>query len=1505
MTTRRVNGTTRRSAAATTTLALFLCAALGLFAALVAAPAHATTIYLNAATTIAAGQRTGSLSAPYQSLTEAWSALPPSSASNPVHLVMSPGQYVLPPAQHTLTNAVLIHEPAMPAGAPVQVVADASHTSLEGPIITLNTGANLTFSGLTFTNFDPTPAAVAAANQWTIFAAYNTSVLSMNGCTVLGTGSAQSLFRAMAYESALIAIQGSTFSSSAVDLNAAGATNLTIAQSRMSQVWAGNGHGIVNTAGSSHAVITASNFTGYTDTLFYLGGTSRIDAVNVLVTSFQCNLAQFGLASLTQNSVLAMDHTTVINIDAASCAGGLFALYDQSSMGVGFSLFQDISGRFVTGDSYATAVFYGSTLRRVNESPAVQMAGSLRSDSALIFDNCVLDGMIGGWNIVDRSRIEYRGGTVATNIVCPASKSYVYLLSGQSRVVVANAVIKSTYRGKACTFVSMPDLTSLTATDAAFDGLLCPDSCISTSSSASTSFTRTNFTNVQLSMGGGVVSFWGGTHSFTNVYASGNSGTSVVAINYGAATITGGTFVNNRGTAIRVEGSGSVTISDSAFKNNVGGINSGGIVNYGATRISTSVFTGNTGKFGGAIMHQGNALTVANTQFANNVASADGGALFLWSSANVQSTTFNDNSAKRGGAWFTKHNLGQTFAGDVTYSGNVPNDYASDFHSLEIANVPANNDAIASILSGSTINATVQVLAHDVFGQTYIFGGRDTVLLVQAHSTSLNLTGERTKAVFTGSANWTGLAAFGLDGWHDLYFSPVQTTSISASLAPSSLSVSVPVEVLPCEGRNRLGPGPQLGPYFPSCQAVACTQGCVNGACTAAGHCDCQKGFEGIACQFPVNVSDVIEWTLTSPPYLATVGVRDGLMDKAQAVLPPGYSPLFRTMTLQNDTATNVVRFRFAVVDKGGHVAQADDLPPLAAYMADAIRSWSTAKSTSFYGFIWPPTLAQAGAAPRTAAAAQFEYRPVRDFVDWREPQASLKDGPAAETASMGPRMGVQSTSVLSTPAFQLSIVVVPKVGVSDDLDGGKVMLTLYAACFLVHIVSCIYLVVFKRHHRVVVTSNPWWILLATVAVSIMHTWLMLWTAAPTRTTCTAQLVVGLITGAMIMLAVGTKALHYRLIYENPVLCHVYGSSTKSHRKPLIIFGVGLAVAETVMVIAWLLNPATAVTSAVSISPVDGSYWHCTTAWLHPAAGAYAAVNGMLFLVAMQWIVKARNMPSPSQEPRVILFAVANIVLTLAVVVALEFLDVSVVTKYLVNSLVVLVTATLASFGVIGYKVVAIHWRQRRGGINAIAVKSQPDVADKANVEKPDRKTSMGGASYAASELGDGELCMLEHTNVVAAALAPVHVRSAGWAAPWRLCEIEVAKEYQYLTAMALDGTATYYGLPYRSIATDSKAWIVAVTFKSGTVLEIQARNAENMNEWLRVLDVGPDKSLLASVVPNTKETVETDAKKVGAAAPLKGVLKTSTVGRTEGSAAGKARSEPEDGMHEGIEEAD
>ncbi|KNE68456.1 hypothetical protein AMAG_19726, partial [Allomyces macrogynus ATCC 38327] len=68
------------------------------------------------------------------------------------------------------------------------------------------------------------------------------------------------------------------------------------------------------------------------------------------------------------------------------------------------------------------------------------------------------------------------------------------------------------------------------------------------------------------------------------------------------------------------------------------------------------------------------------------------------------------------------------------------------------------------------------------------------------------------------------------------------------------------------------------------------------------------------------------------------------------------------------------------------------------------------------------------------------------------------------------------------------------------------------------------------------------------------------------------------------------------------------------------------------MVLAWLLNPEAA-TSAGSISLTDGSYWHCTGAWQHPAGGTFFALNAAVGAVATWWIVRVRNTLSPSHEP--------------------------------------------------------------------------------------------------------------------------------------------------------------------------------------------------------------------------------------------------------------------------------
>ncbi|KAJ3359373.1 hypothetical protein GGF32_009391 [Allomyces javanicus] len=163
------------------------------------------------------------------------------------------------------------------------------------------------------------------------------------------------------------------------------------------------------------------------------------------------------------------------------------------------------------------------------------------------------------------------------------------------------------------------------------------------------------------------------------------------------------------------------------------------------------------------------------------------------------------------------------------------------------------------------------------------------------------------------------------------------------------------IDVAPCVAQMHLDPDP---PAYPVCVPLVCPQECIHGTCTAAGQCACDAGHEGIACQFPADLSDTIEWSMPSPPYLSTPAMRDALLVQAQAVLPPGYAPLYRSMTVVNETAGSgrrVIRFRFAV-DEWDQVVQADALVPVVMQMAEAIARFPVAKKTVFHGFAWPPS---------------------------------------------------------------------------------------------------------------------------------------------------------------------------------------------------------------------------------------------------------------------------------------------------------------------------------------------------------------------------------------------------------------------------------------------------------------------------------------------------------------------------------------------------------------------
>ncbi|KAJ3364842.1 hypothetical protein GGF32_001020 [Allomyces javanicus] len=205
-----------------------------LLVALAIAPAYAATLFLNANSAVAAGSRTGSSTALFLTLAEAWSALPASSASNLVRLVLAPGRYALPTTPRQFGNVFIVHEPATPSGAPVQIVADPAHASTQGPLVTLNSGVNLTWSGVTFATFDPTSTAVMAIDRWSTFAVKNGALLTIDACNIVGS-SGQALFRTTASGTGSITVQESIFSSTSVDLAITDSAQLKILRSRMSR----------------------------------------------------------------------------------------------------------------------------------------------------------------------------------------------------------------------------------------------------------------------------------------------------------------------------------------------------------------------------------------------------------------------------------------------------------------------------------------------------------------------------------------------------------------------------------------------------------------------------------------------------------------------------------------------------------------------------------------------------------------------------------------------------------------------------------------------------------------------------------------------------------------------------------------------------------------------------------------------------------------------------------------------------------------------------------------------------------------------------------------------------------------------------------------------------------------------------------------------------------------------------------------------------------------------
>ena len=126
---------------------------------------------------------------------------------------------------------------------------------------------------------------------------------------------------------------------------------------------------------------------------------------------------------------------------------------------------------------------------------------------------------------------------------------------------------------------------------------------------------------------------------------------------------------------------GTLYVSVSAFSGNSADSGGGAILNTSELSISDSAFSDNSAKYGGAISNEGDeelniVLSITNSAFSSNSVDFVGGAILNARELSISSSTFSGNSAKYGGAignWGELDIINNIIAGrgrDACYSDN-------------------------------------------------------------------------------------------------------------------------------------------------------------------------------------------------------------------------------------------------------------------------------------------------------------------------------------------------------------------------------------------------------------------------------------------------------------------------------------------------------------------------------------------------------------------------------------------------------------------------------------------------------------------------------------------------------------------------------------------------------------------------------------------------------------------------------------------------------------------
>ena len=190
--------------------------------------------------------------------------------------------------------------------------------------------------------------------------------------------------------------------------------------------------------------------------------------------------------------------------------------------------------------------------------------------------------------------------------------------------------------------------------------------------------------NMTLSNGGGaLLSVGGAVHAaggnltitnstFLNNIATAYAGGAIFMEGGSTLSISGSTFQGNQATyggAVHTQNPNTFTVTDSRFFGNVAATD-GGAINIGngstTTTITNSLFVGNKGYFGGALLNRADTFTVRNSTIAGNKTTGSGGGILLRES--VTNTVTNTIVWGNGGTSEVATSAGETGTVTISYS---------------------------------------------------------------------------------------------------------------------------------------------------------------------------------------------------------------------------------------------------------------------------------------------------------------------------------------------------------------------------------------------------------------------------------------------------------------------------------------------------------------------------------------------------------------------------------------------------------------------------------------------------------------------------------------------------------------------------------------------------------------------------------------------------------------------------------------------------------------------